>query len=254
MILPREVRHQMLRREWDVSQAQIASAVRNNIRAKNQRRATVNNLGKAQKMEEFFETAGSKLKRGILFQKSTTQQAQELDAMFQKASRLREQAKLDAFTADMDDLDDGGDCGGGDGSASFNAQKASRLREQAEMESLTTADDPSESYSPHDRHIYASDGGGSSSGAHQHPAIVATEEDGSDSTVGLDLEDAFHNGPNHAMHPASSSGSGSGSGISSDVVLPSRLASAMDSLKRTTAAGIHHQDFSNSSSGCEVSV
>jgi hypothetical protein len=106
MILPRDVRQQMLRSEWNVSQAQIASAVRNNIRIKNQRRATVNNLGKAEKMEEFFESAGSKLKQGIMLKKSTTKQARELDVMFQNANRAREQARIESMTAEMEDDDD----------------------------------------------------------------------------------------------------------------------------------------------------
>jgi hypothetical protein len=106
MVLPRDVRQQMLRTEWNVSQAQIASAVRNNIRIKNQRRSTVNNLGKAEKMEEFFESAGSKLKQGIMLRKSTTKQARELDVMFQNANRAREQARIESMTAEMDDEDD----------------------------------------------------------------------------------------------------------------------------------------------------
>jgi hypothetical protein len=129
MILPREVRHQMLRSEWDVSQAQIASAIRNNIKVKNQRRATVNNLGKAEKMEEFFESAGSKLKRGIMLKKSSTKQALELDAMFENASRARNQAKVESMTADMEEEDD---------------QSAFPPRQPQRRPSKVTAEEPSD--------------------------------------------------------------------------------------------------------------
>jgi hypothetical protein len=59
----------MLKREWGVSQKQIADLVRPNVKIKNQRKATVNDLGKATKMEEFMESAGRKVKRFIPFQK-----------------------------------------------------------------------------------------------------------------------------------------------------------------------------------------
>jgi hypothetical protein len=60
----------MLKREWGVLQKQIADLVRPNVKIKNhQRKATVNDLGKATKMEEFMESAGRKVKRFITFQK-----------------------------------------------------------------------------------------------------------------------------------------------------------------------------------------
>lgn len=87
MVLPRDMRQQMLRREWDVSQAQIASAVRNNIKVKNQRRATVNNLGKATRIEELMESASRKVKRGLLLQRSPSKMASILEEQHQKAQR-----------------------------------------------------------------------------------------------------------------------------------------------------------------------
>jgi len=52
MVLPRKVRTDMLLRDWDLTSRQLADAVRRNVKAKNQRKATVNNLGKATKLEE----------------------------------------------------------------------------------------------------------------------------------------------------------------------------------------------------------
>jgi hypothetical protein len=89
MILPRTVRQDMLRKEWDVTQTQIANAVRNNIKIKNQRRATVGNLGKASKFEELLEKTQRGLKRGIFFQKSTSQQAADLRKQLEDMERMR---------------------------------------------------------------------------------------------------------------------------------------------------------------------
>lgn len=82
MVLPRDIRQSMLKKEWEVPQSQIAAAVRNNIKIKNQRRTTVNNLGKATKMEEMMENAGKKVMRGLLFRKSTSKQLAELDEQY----------------------------------------------------------------------------------------------------------------------------------------------------------------------------
>jgi len=103
MVLPRDVRQRMLRREWDVSQQQIAAAVRTNIKVKNQRRATVNNLGKATKMEEALESCTRKLKRGVFFKKSTSQQVQELDQKVEMALKARKQMQASQFYADTEE-------------------------------------------------------------------------------------------------------------------------------------------------------
>ena len=113
MVLPRSVRTSMLRKEWDCTQRQIAEAVRNNIRIKNQRRATVNNLDKADKMEEMMENAGKKLMRGLLMKKSTSQKVAELERQWQEAEKQRKQAELMLQMAGEYDpqqsSDDGGD-------------------------------------------------------------------------------------------------------------------------------------------------
>jgi len=100
MVLPRDVRQQMLRKEWDVTQAQIASAVRSNIKAKNQRRATVNNLGKATRMEEMMESAGKKMMRGLLLKRSTTKEVEKLQEQVKEAEIARKQHSLEEQMAD----------------------------------------------------------------------------------------------------------------------------------------------------------
>jgi len=110
MVLPRSVRDRMLKKEWDVPQRQIAEAVRNNIKIKNQRRATVNNLNKADKVEEMMENAGKKLMRGLLLKKSTAQQVAELEHQWEAAEKLRKQQQLAVQMAgeyeDDDDVED----------------------------------------------------------------------------------------------------------------------------------------------------
>jgi hypothetical protein len=100
MVLPRSVRQSMLKQEWDVSQGQIAAAVRNNIKIKNQRRSTVNNLDKASKMEEMMESAGKKVMRGFFLKKSTSKQLQDLEKQHEEAEKRRSQAKLELQMAD----------------------------------------------------------------------------------------------------------------------------------------------------------
>jgi phage shock protein A len=108
MVLPRKVRHDMLRRDWDVTQRQIADSVRTNVKVKNQRKATVNNLGKATKVEEAMESASRKLKRLITFQKPVSRQVKELEAMANEANCRRSQLKLELNMAG--EYSDGSGC------------------------------------------------------------------------------------------------------------------------------------------------
>jgi hypothetical protein len=95
MVLPRKVRQDMLRRDWDVTQRQIAESVRRNVKVKNQRKATVNNLGKATKMEEIMESTSRKIRRLISFQKTVSLQVRDLEAKVNEANRLRSQHILE---------------------------------------------------------------------------------------------------------------------------------------------------------------
>jgi hypothetical protein len=108
MVLPRDVRQNMLKKEWDVSQGQIAAAVRSNIKIKNQRRSTVNNLGKAGKMEEIMESAGKNFMRGLMLKKSTSRQVEDLEKQYGEAEKRRSQSKLELQMADEygDDSED----------------------------------------------------------------------------------------------------------------------------------------------------
>jgi phage shock protein A len=83
MALPRKVREEILKKEWGIPQTELAAAVRSTIKVKNQRRATVNNLGKADKAEEMMESAGRKMK---LFAKNTDKKTEQLMAAAKNAN------------------------------------------------------------------------------------------------------------------------------------------------------------------------
>ena len=99
MVLPRKVRQDMLKREWDITQREIAESVRTNVKIKNQRKATVNNLGKATRMEEMMESASRRFKRTLTFEKSVGRQVKELEAKWKEAERTRQQHRLEAAMA-----------------------------------------------------------------------------------------------------------------------------------------------------------
>mmetsp|Transcript_22067 Transcript_22067/g.61329 ORF Transcript_22067/g.61329 Transcript_22067/m.61329 type:complete len:514 (-) Transcript_22067:226-1767(-) len=79
LVLTRQEREEILV-EWGASFNEIVEAIRSNIRTKNQRRHTVNTLGRYDRWEEMMESAGRRLKRTILLQKPSGQQARELSA------------------------------------------------------------------------------------------------------------------------------------------------------------------------------
>ena len=106
MVLPRKVRQDMLRREWDVQQRDIAESVRRNVKIKNQRKATVNNLNKATKMEEAMESASRKLKRLVMFQKPCSAQVKDLETKLEKAERERQKIRLSLQMSQEYDCDE----------------------------------------------------------------------------------------------------------------------------------------------------
>jgi hypothetical protein len=71
LVLTRQDREDILL-EWGASFSEIIEAIRSNIKAKNQRRNTVNTIGRYDRWEEMMEKAGRKLKRTILLKKSSS--------------------------------------------------------------------------------------------------------------------------------------------------------------------------------------
>ena len=70
LVLTRQDREEILI-EWGANFNQIIEAIRSTIKAKNQRRRTVNSIGTYDRWEEAMENASRKLKRTLLLQKNT---------------------------------------------------------------------------------------------------------------------------------------------------------------------------------------
>jgi hypothetical protein len=89
MVLPRYLREDLLRHEWDVSRKEIAESVRTVLKVKNQRKTTINNQGKAEILEEALESACRKLKRLLTGKKSIHKQVIDLEKEIDLANRRR---------------------------------------------------------------------------------------------------------------------------------------------------------------------
>jgi hypothetical protein len=81
MVLTREERDALLRKEWEVSRADIAAAIRQTLKIKHQRRHTVQNLNK-ESVDLLMERAANGLRRSLLFQSSTSQELQRLEQQY----------------------------------------------------------------------------------------------------------------------------------------------------------------------------
>lgn len=95
LALPRSVREDILKKQWGIPQSQIAGAVRNTIKTKNQRRTTVQNLGRTDKIEEKWEGATKQLLKGLFLRKSTSKTAEELEQQVRQVERQRRQYLLE---------------------------------------------------------------------------------------------------------------------------------------------------------------
>lgn len=94
MAMPRTVREEMLMYEFGFSRSQVAAAIRENVKTKNQRRQTLNNLGNYSKMEEVLESIRRKVRRGICGRKS------DLDLMCQDAGWIDRSRRSAEFVAE----------------------------------------------------------------------------------------------------------------------------------------------------------
>jgi len=89
MILPRNMREDLLKFECNISRKEITDSVRQNLRVKNQRRTTLNNLGKATKFEEAMESASRKLKRFVNREKPIHKQVKDMEEQIDLSNRRR---------------------------------------------------------------------------------------------------------------------------------------------------------------------
>lgn len=90
LMLGRDERHEILEDEWQIPQEEIAQAIRLNIKAKNQRLRTLNNIGRISEIEEKFESVKSKLKKRVKpWKKRSSKGAQELVQQASTAAQQR---------------------------------------------------------------------------------------------------------------------------------------------------------------------
>jgi hypothetical protein len=85
LVLTRQDREELLL-EWGATFNQIIEAIRSNIKIKNQRRRTVQNLGTYDRWEEAMESASRRIKRTVLMQKPTSKQAEHMMSQIKEDS------------------------------------------------------------------------------------------------------------------------------------------------------------------------
>jgi hypothetical protein len=89
MILPRNMREDLLKFECNISRKDITDSIRQNVKVKNQRRTTVNNLDKLTIFEEAMESASRKLKRFVKREKSVHKQVKDMEEQIDLSNRRR---------------------------------------------------------------------------------------------------------------------------------------------------------------------
>lgn len=109
MVLTRDEREELLA-EWGAKESDIVSGKRALLKAKNQRRQTVRNLGKAS-VEEGIESATRKLKKLLSLKKSTKEEVESLQRQAKQAlsafsSRREEYTTQESSEASSTDADE----------------------------------------------------------------------------------------------------------------------------------------------------
>jgi len=87
LVLTRQDREEILI-EWGATFHEIIDSIRANIRAKNQRRRTINSIGTYDRWEEAMESARNKLKQTLLLQKPIRKRAEDLQARHEMVAKL----------------------------------------------------------------------------------------------------------------------------------------------------------------------
>ena len=103
MVLTREEREVLLK-EWGVSEQEIVSSTRALNKAKNQRRQTVRNLNKVERVEAGIENAARKLMRVFTLKRSTKSEVEELQRQADVAVSMIQKEMNDSASQE-DELD-----------------------------------------------------------------------------------------------------------------------------------------------------
>lgn len=96
MVLSREERFELLQ-EWTIPQDAVIQATRDNLKAKFQRRRTVRNASKVEKLEIAFEGAAKSLKRAFHLRKRTSDEMKDLQRQANLASQALDAARVSAY-------------------------------------------------------------------------------------------------------------------------------------------------------------
>lgn len=87
IVLTRAEREELLL-NWGIAFEDIIDSIRANIRVKNQRRQTVTNLGKVERLEEAFESATRKIKRALLLRRRTGEKGKQWQEQIHVAGKI----------------------------------------------------------------------------------------------------------------------------------------------------------------------
>eukprot|EP00980_Cylindrotheca_fusiformis_P007220 scaffold1525_cov142-Cylindrotheca_fusiformis.AAC.20 len=93
MVLPKEERVAILQ-EWTVSHDEMVQATRDNLKAKFQRRRTVRNARKVEKLEAAFEGAAKTLKRALHLKKRPSDEVKDLQDEAHRASEALDAVRV----------------------------------------------------------------------------------------------------------------------------------------------------------------
>lgn len=136
LVLSRTERQRLLL-NWGASGPEVVDSIRANIRVKNQRRRTVNNLGTYDKLEETLENVSRKLKYVLLLQTPTSQVVKRLQSEHEKVARENEKAIGNSRHSTVSTISDKhtGASGSGNGSVvptrSRNASQSGHSHEES---------------------------------------------------------------------------------------------------------------------------
>jgi hypothetical protein len=105
MVLSRKEREDMLR-EWTIPRVDVIQATRDNLKAKFQRRQTVRNVRRVQKLEIAFERAAKSLKRVLHLRKSTSDEANDMQEQANLAAQALDTARVAHYDLEEPIIDD----------------------------------------------------------------------------------------------------------------------------------------------------
>jgi hypothetical protein len=100
MLIPRDRRHAILIEEWLIPRREVTSAIRENIRSKNQRVRTISNLS-SERIDKILESAKRKLVRALFFRQKPSAECNKMMEQAGKAAASVERVASDGRVRDF---------------------------------------------------------------------------------------------------------------------------------------------------------